>query len=222
VFKPQLTILPPAQSLLWPELATTPDHFTLYGGTALALRIAHRVSVDFDFFSDRTFDPEVLADSIPYLGNAERVQIAPNTLTCRVARGGPVLLSFFGGLKLGHVAAPDRAEGPGIHVASLSDIAGTKASVIQKRAEMKDYLDIDALLRNGIDLPNLLAAGRVVNGPSFNPLITLKALGYFDDVAGLPPAVKKRLGAAVTAVDPANLPVLTPYKPASADRADKS
>ena len=72
-----------------------------------------------------------------------------------------------------------------MQVASLLDIAGTKAAVVQRRAEARDYLDIDALIRHGIDLPQLLAAGAVVYGRSFNPLITLKALSYFDDVATL-------------------------------------
>ena len=53
---------------------------------------------------------------------------------------------------------------------------------MQKRAEAKDYLDIDALLQHGIDLPTALAAGRVIYGRSFNPVITLKALSFFDDV----------------------------------------
>jgi hypothetical protein len=39
-------------------------------------------------------------------------------------------------------------------------------------------LDIDVLIRHGIDLPHVLAAGAVVYGRSFNPLITLKALSY--------------------------------------------
>jgi len=91
---PDLTTLPPPQRKLWPELATTPVTFTLYGDTALALRLGHRASVDFDFFSSTTFDPVQLAGNIPYLSDTERVQVAPNTLTCRVERGGPVLVSF--------------------------------------------------------------------------------------------------------------------------------
>ena len=119
--------------------------------------------------------------------------MAPNTLKCRVERGGPVLLSFFGNLRLGQVAARDQVQGRRLWIASALDVAGTKVAVIQKRAEAKDYLDIDALLRNGIDLPTALAAGRVVYGQSFNPLITLKALSYFDDLPTLPIDVKTRL-----------------------------
>jgi hypothetical protein len=214
-FQPKLDILPPAQAALWPELSATPHHFTLYGGTALALRLGHRKSLDFDFFSDEPFDPDALARDIPYLAGAERLQVAAHTLTCRVERGGPVLVSFFGGLGLGWAAPRDRAEGSQVHVASLLDIAGTKAAVVQRRPAERDYVDIDALIQHGIDLPHILAAGAVVYGRSFNPLITLKALSYFDDLPKLPGNVRKRLGAAVAAVDLHRLPRLTPDRPRS-------
>jgi hypothetical protein len=207
-FMPRLDILPPAQRRLWDELDSTPDHFTLYGGTALALRLGHRVSMDFDFFSNQEFDPDRLARAVAFLDGAERVQVNANTLTCRVDRDGPVLISFFGGLGLGQAAARENARGYAIFVASLLDLAGTKAAVIQKRAEEKDYLDIDALLRNGVDLPTILAAGGVVYGRAFNPLITLKALAYFSDVPKLAGEVKDRLRTATASVDPRRLPVL--------------
>ena len=210
-FKPNLTILPPPQLQLWPELDATPEHFTLYGGTALALRLGHRASVDFDLFSNQPFDPDELAAAVPYLKGAERVQVAPNTLKCRIERDGPVLVSFFGGLGLGQAAPRDQVEGKRFYVASLLDIAGTKVAVVQKRAEAKDYLDIDALIQHGIDLPTALAAGRIVYGRSFNPMITLKALSFFDDLPTLPVEVRRRLSAAVDAVDPASLPALTAY-----------
>ena len=107
--------------VLWGELDATPEQFTLYGGTALALRLGHRQSVDFDFFSNQPFDPDALARSVPYLSGSERVQVAVNTLTCRVERGGPVLLSFFCGLGLGQAAPPECAEGSRVQVASLLD-----------------------------------------------------------------------------------------------------
>jgi hypothetical protein len=217
IFNPNLASLPPPQLRLWPELDATPETFTLYGGTALALRLGHRISVDFDFFSNHPFDPDELAATIPYLKGAERVRVAPNTLTCRVDRDGPVLLSFFGALGLGQAAPRDQVKGRSLYAASLLDIAGTKVAVVQKRAEAKDYLDIDALLQHGIDLPTALAAGRVVYGRSFNPMITLKALSFFDDLPTLSVDVRKRLIAAVNSVDPTSLPVLTPY----AKRADE-
>ena len=49
-FSPRLDILPPPQISLWPELGQVPADFALYGGTALALHLGHRESIDFDFF----------------------------------------------------------------------------------------------------------------------------------------------------------------------------
>jgi hypothetical protein len=56
VFTPRLDILPPAQRTLSPHLIQVPGHFVLYGGTAIWLRLGHRQSVDFDFFSDAELD----------------------------------------------------------------------------------------------------------------------------------------------------------------------
>jgi nucleotidyltransferase AbiEii toxin of type IV toxin-antitoxin system len=203
---PNLKTLPGPQRALWPELGDTPDVFTLYGGTGLALYLGHRTSIDFDFFSNSSFDPDQLTSAVPYLRGAERLQVSPNTLTCRVDRGGPVLVSFFGDLGLGQAAAREQVRDMRLYIASLLDIAATKAAVVQKRVEIKDYLDVDALLRSGIDLATMLAAGKVVYGRRFNPLITLKALSYFEDLPGLPGDVKMRLTEAVSFVDVTRLP----------------
>jgi hypothetical protein len=204
-FKPKLRILPAPQRALWPELDATPEHFTLYGGTALALRLGHRRSLDFDFFSNLPFDPDALGRELPYLADAERVQVTAQSLTCRIERGGAVLVSFFGGLGLGQAAPRERAAGSKVNVASLLDIAGTKAAVIQRRAEARDYLDIDALIRHGIGLPQIIAAASAVYGRQFNPLITLKALGFFDDVPDLSTGLRNRLRKAVAAIDAGSL-----------------
>lgn len=212
---PRLDVLPPSQRMLWTELAAVPQGFVLYGGTAIALRYGHRQSVDFDFFAHAAFDPDTLMQRIPFLVGASVVQQEANTLTCHVTRGRPVAVSFFGVPRLGQIAEPDIIEGTSLRIASPLDLAGTKVSVVQRRSEMKDYLDIDALITAGIGLPEALAAGAAVYGDVFNPQITLKALCYFDDMelAALPEAVRHRLVAAVAAVDLDRLPTLTPIKP---------
>src|SRR5579862_8055060 len=62
-------------------------------------------------------------------------------------RGAPVKVSFFGVPKLPRLAPPVKARDNGLKIASLLDLAGTKASVLQVRAEAKDYIDMDALIR---------------------------------------------------------------------------
>ena len=216
VFVPRLDILPPAQQRLWPELAGTPDHFVLYGGTAIALRLGHRQSVDFDFFSPRSFQPHSLLENLPYLRGAEIRKSSADTLTVTVDRNGPIQLFFFGGLDLGQVAAAEIADGPGILAASLLDLAGTKAAVVTQRAEVRHYLDIHALLTMaGISLPAMLAAGKAIYGSAFNPLVGLKAISYHGDpgLAALPQDVRRALIEAVKAADPHSLPALNAIRP---------
>ncbi len=195
--------------------AETPDAYTLYGGTAIALRLGHRQSVDFDWFTSMPVIPDGLMQRVPYLRGATVRQSARDTLTVTVERGGLVQLSFFGGLDLGQVAPADIAIGPGIKVASLIDLAGLKVAVVTQRAEARDYIDVHALLtKANIPLADMLAAAAIIYGPRFNPLLSLKALAYFDDLAlaELPAAVRQDLVAAVTATDPRHLPVLAAIK----------
>ena len=136
----------------------------LYGGTALALRLGHGESVAFDFFSRESFAPEDLRQRIGYLNAARTLQQSENTLTCVVDREGDVHISYFGGLDLCSVHEPDRADGPGIFVASLLDVAATKVTTVQARADAKDYLDIDAVLGAGVTLEDALGAASAVYG----------------------------------------------------------
>jgi hypothetical protein len=52
-FLTHLEVLPAAQRRLWSEFSEVADEFVLYGGTALALHLGHRHSIDFDFFGNR-------------------------------------------------------------------------------------------------------------------------------------------------------------------------
>lgn len=148
--------------------------------------------------------------SLGILSDAEVMQREAGTLTCLVDRGGPVQLSFFAVPALRRVASPQSAGAIGVQVASLIDLAGTKASVVQKRAEVRDYLDIAALLAYGISLPMALAAARAIYGAVFNPLITLKALSHYGDgdLESVPLAVQAQLQNAVRDVDLDALPRL--------------
>ena len=211
-FDAKLDVLPDAQRRLWLELGTTPKDFVLYGGTALALRLSHRPSEDFDFFSNSSFAATDLMSRIPYLNGARIDQFQENTLTCTVERGDPVKVSFFGGLtELRRVQDPDTTSDTALQVASLLDIAAMKISVIQRRAAYKDYFDIDSLLQAGIELREALAAAQAVYGRAFNPMVSLKALSFFadGDLDRLALHVRKRLLDAARAVDVEELPRLT-------------
>ena len=208
-FQPKLAILPEEQRRLWPELSSVPQPFVLCGGTAIAVQLGHRASFDFDFIAFEDFDPDALENKLPLLVGAKTLQKSPGTLTCLVDRGAPIQVSFFGASTLRLVNSPRIALDNGLRIASLLDLAGMKAAVVQKRAEAKDYFDIDAILQQAIiDLPNALAAARAIYGQTFNAQLTLKSLCFFGDgnLKTLPREIQNRLAAAVRSVDLNRLP----------------
>jgi hypothetical protein len=196
----RLEILPASQRDLWPKLSLVRDRFILYGGTALALRLGHRTSVDFDFFAFQPFAIETLRHSVPWIRDAEILQAQPNTLT--VLHRGPqgyVKVSFFGGLTFGTIAEPDSTTDGVLRVATLPDLFATKLNTIYQRAEAKDYLDVHALLRSGLSLSDGLGFAKRVYGEHFNSLLPLQALCYFEEpsLRDLPLAIQADLRNAV-------------------------
>ncbi len=185
-FMPRMDILPPAQRRLWPELSPAVGlGFVLYGGTAVALRLGHRASVDFDFFSERELDHETIKRAFPFMPESTVLQDARNTLSVLVPYGDAahshVKISFFGAIGFGRVGVPNTTNDGVLQVASLDDLMATKVKVVLQRAESKDYRDIAAMLSAGVDLANGLAAAREIFGPNFQPSESLKALVYFAD-----------------------------------------
>lgn len=202
----RLDILDPAQRQLWGELGSTPEQFMLYGGTAIALRLGHRQSVDFDFFTDRPFEPRKLMESVPYLSGAEVFQETKGTLSVIIKRGADVKLSYFCPDKpLRVIGTAFQSTRPSVRLASLIDLAATKLNVVSQRASAKDYLDIHALATiGGIDLFSaLVAVNFVFEGQSFNPCVALKALTYFGEMElkPVPAKVRKALMALASKVD---------------------
>jgi hypothetical protein len=206
-FEPRLDILPVRQRALWPRLDRLPPDAVLYGGTALALRLGHRTSVDFDLFLPRPFEPGDMRREIESIGDFEVMQSAPNTLSIRV---DGVWLSLFG-VELAMVAPPEVASDIAMPVGSLRDLGATKMQTIVDRAEAKDYLDIEAVLAAGVELSDMLGSAQVVFGQRFAPMLALKALTSFEDgdLPTLSTDTQGRLIAAASAVD--RIPVVGAY-----------
>jgi hypothetical protein len=216
-----LDILPPVQYALWQLLSAVPKEFALYGGTAIALQLGHRQSIDFDFFGRVDFDPLQLLQENALLQGAELIGMAKNTLSVRLLGAQfsndaalfdePILLSFFGVPKLPVLRPTHRLQAPDLALGDLLELAGMKAMVVQKRAEAKDFLDVHALIHLAkIDLPTHLAAGARLYPPHFSPEQTLKSLCYFDDgnLGTVAEAIRRDLARAVRAVDLQKLPAL--------------
>lgn len=185
VFKAHMEILPAVQNRLWPELRPAPGlGLVLYGGTAVALRLGHRASVDFDFFTDKPLDREVLKAAFPFIARSVVLQDQSDTFTVLVsgdaAQDEHIKVSFFGALGFGRIGEPEATDDGVLHVASLDDLMATKLKVMLQRVEAKDYQDIAAMLKAGVSLAKGLAAARAMYGHDFQPSESLKALVFFE------------------------------------------
>jgi len=209
-FQPQFSILPPEQLRLWPDLKPVSGFgYVLYGGTAIALRLGHRTSVDFDFFASAPLDQNRLRKALPFLAKSTVLQEQENTL--EVLSDSGVKVSFFGGLDFGRVQDPERTEDDVLAVASLDDLMATKVKVILQRTESKDYRDIAALIRAGVSVEMGLAAAEQMYHPTFPVIHAIKALTYFvgGDLARLSVQDRNELVAAASRIRtlPASAPV---------------
>jgi hypothetical protein len=186
IFIPRLEVLPEAQQWLWPQLRPASElGFVLYGGTAIALRLGHRQSIDFDFFSEQPLDRDAIRAALPFVAKSTFLQDKGDTLSLLVPHGGSeprhVKISFFGSIDFGRVGEPDFTQDGVLQVASLDDLMATKVKVVLQRAEAKDYRDIAAMINAGVSLTNGLAAARLIFAPEFQSSESLKALVYYGD-----------------------------------------
>lgn len=206
-FSPNFAVLPPPQRAVWVQLAALRgEGWVLYGGTAIALRLGHRSSVDFDFFTSNPLVETDLRRALPLLASAEAIQQSENALTV-LTEPAPddtrVKLSFFGGIDFGRVGNPACTADGVAAVASLDDLMATKLKVILQRVEAKDYLDIAAMLRAHVDLARGLASARCLFGTAFPPGDSLKALTWFKggDLADVPMADRDLIIQTASSVD---------------------
>lgn len=208
-------ILPPAQRLVWPRLDEVPHGFVLYGGTALALQLGHRTSVDFDLFTSDPVDPDGLLDTLALLRGCEVIQREPGVLTVRVTPEGMedgIRLSFFGGLDLKVVANPLIAADNGMAIASILDVGGTKAKTIQQRIEVRDYIDLAALIEGGMSVDDIIGACITIFGAhQISAVRTAQTMAYFDsaELADLPGSARTAIADGVRlALGPTPIPAL--------------
>src|SRR3954452_3810358 len=124
----KLDVLPAAQREIWPSLAPARRlNFVLYGGTAIALHLGHRESLDFDFFRSEPLDKDHLRAAFGFINGAAVLQDAPDTLVVLAQMpSGPVKISFFGRIAFGRINDPVPTADGILLVASLDDLMATK------------------------------------------------------------------------------------------------
>jgi hypothetical protein len=147
--------------------------FILVGGTALALQLGHRISVDIDLFGSCEIDESVFLENLKENGNVQVLKKSKNILVCSV-QGVKV---DFVNYKYPLLERP--LENNHIRMAAMKDIAAMKINAIAGRGSKKDFIDIYYILRYfTLDEMIDLYLQKYNDGSEF---LARKSLTYFED-----------------------------------------
>lgn len=149
------------------------DQFFLVGGTALALQMGHRISVDLDLFTVSDFDQEELLTLLE-TDFEVIVQVTSPSIFITIIEGVKVDFVRFRYKLLFPVL-----EIEGIRMLDVRDIAPMKLDAVAKRGNKKDFLDIFYLLEK-VPLPEMLDLynEKFQHSTLFH---IIKSLTFFDD-----------------------------------------
>jgi hypothetical protein len=155
----------------------------LVGGTALALQLGHRLSVDIDLFGiwDKTLD---VGEILCRCGGATEEHRTAN-IRVFILSGIKVDLVYYE-----HPWLTDAVEEEGIRLATVSDIAPMKLEAINNRGSKKDFVDL-AFILDVLSLGDLLALYRK-KYPRGSEYLVLRSLVYFEDAEDDPMPVMLR------------------------------
>lgn len=163
---------------LLPLLKSFKKDFYLAGGTALALQLGHRDSIDFDFFTSKSFSTENLFRQVELIFTKHQLtktQEEKDTLTIVV--DDKIKISFF---SYPYSLINPLLDEENFQMASLEDVGAMKLSAITSRSILKDYVDLYFILHQ-IELDTLLAVTKK-KFPTIDVNPILKSLVYFEDI----------------------------------------
>ncbi len=150
--------------------------FYLAGGTACAIQLRHRISVDLDFFQEAQFHADELSQQLLYEGIIlEAEELSPGTLKGRLAG---TAVSFF------HYPYPllsPSTQWEGIQLASLVDIALMKITAIASRGAKKDFVDLYYILQHLDPQTVFVRFSEKYPIERLDPYHYLRSLTYFED-----------------------------------------
>jgi len=151
--------------------------FYLAGGSAAALHLGHRTSIDLDFFTSRSeYEAESLTQQLRLVGPLVIQQQRRGTLIGLLEN---VRVSF---LSYPYPVLAELAELDGIAIAHLLDIALMKLIAISQRGTKRDFIDLYFICQHGYRLDDLLRkASEKYQTVSYSSYHLLRALTYFAD-----------------------------------------
>ena len=153
--------------------------FYLAGGTALALYLGHRFSVDLDWFAEKFDYTLAFRRSLEKLGKLGIDIASEHTFNGTLDK---VKISFF---EYPYpLIAPKERQGKNVFLAGLPDIAAMKLEAIGTRGSYKDFIDVYFFLQQYSVAELLSFVRKKFLGLDYNEAHLLKALTYFDDATG--------------------------------------
>lgn len=170
-------ILNAAQQELLPLMAQFRREYYLVGGTAIALHIGHRRSVDFDLFKMSAINHKKNLDRIVAAGFdhqvTRRVEEQMNLLV------GGVKVTFF---QYPFPVVPEDDFKNVFRLPSLISLAAMKAYALGRRSKWKDYVDLYFLLTKYFALAEIADKATELFGELFSEKLFRAQLSYFDDI----------------------------------------
>lgn len=148
----------------------------LAGGTAAALQLGHRISVDFDFFTTKEFVPNLFSATLSKLGSFDKEQSNKGTVLGKFEGINFSLFVYkypliFPALKYLSVS-----------IADIRDIAAMKIDAIANRGAKRDFVDLYFICKSGYQLIDLLGFySKKYRRLASNFMHIQKSLVYFDD-----------------------------------------
>lgn len=170
-------ILTDKQKELIPYFQQFMREYYLVGGTAIALHIGHRTSIDFDLFTFGKIKPKVINRWMDHLPFKEKNTIFEDGDQVHMEIDG-VRVTFFSfqyEIKCGENIQ-------GLFIPSLLTLAAMKAFALGGRAKWKDYVDMYFLLKFHYSLKAVIRQAEELFSGRFNGRIFRQQLCYFADI----------------------------------------
>ena len=151
--------------------------FYLVGGTAIALHIGHRRSIDFDLFKATPFQTKKILDKIQK--QEHKYLITRNVSGQLNLIISDVKFTFF---EYPYIIEESEDFEKKIKLPTLLDLAAMKAFALGRRSKWKDYVDLYFILKNHFTFNEISTRAEELFDQQFSGKLFRGQLSYFDDI----------------------------------------
>ncbi|MGC9598841.1 MAG: nucleotidyl transferase AbiEii/AbiGii toxin family protein [Minisyncoccia bacterium] len=170
-------ILTAEQVELLPLIAGFSKNFGLVGGTAVALHLGHRRSIDFDLFSKEKFGNQSLLNKILQREKPDTIIVNKLGELTLIVKG--VKLTFF---HYPYEIVHSQSIPGVIRMPDLLTLAAMKAFALGMRSKWKDYVDLYFIITSHHPVAEISRTAKKIFGGEFNEKLFRSQLSYFADI----------------------------------------